>query len=542
MKEFAKYFSGLERDYGFCNVENGKVDENSGKLKFDTGDYGWSKKSITEQDYEDHLTGKRAIGIQPCDDNGMVSFGAIDVDPENYRDFPLQKYLKVIEEKELPVIPIESKSKGLHLYVFTKEKVSATLIREFLSNLLFLFKLPAKTEIFPKQTQLGTNQNNEKTSGSFINLPYYKSTERRAYRPDGSQLDLKEFIKVVELNLQTKETLKDIGSKKINEIITGGPEEFNDGPPCLQMICKEIEESGKKLKDERDRFLYNYMVFAKKKYPDNWEKKVLEAARKYIEYDDVWGDGKVKSKIKDWKNANKGFQCNEAPISSYCAKGTCIRRKFGVGNHRNTSWPELSGMIRINYKPDAEFMINVNLDSSKVKQIHAKNIKKISEMKEMRALIAEQTSIFPPIIKNAEYQVILNGLWATFENLNPVAGTNPIDMLKKYLIDHVNGPQATTWHAFKSGSVHKDEEFYYFEYDKFYEYLRTNEWNKDRSRTGTMIKQFFKGDFDCQKRFPKKENQESWPPLRVLKLPIADLEKEEIPDEKITIEDKEHIV
>jgi hypothetical protein len=128
------------------------------------------------------------------------------------------------------------------------------------------------------------------------------------------------------------------------------------------------------------------------------------------------------------------------------------------------------------------------------------------------------------------------------ENLKPVAGTNPIDMLKKYIIDYVNGPQATTFAAFKSGSVLKDEAFYYFDYDKFYEEIRRNEWNKDRSRTGTMIKQFFKGDFDCQKRFPKGESEESFPPLRVLKLPIADLEHEEIPDEKIIIEDKEKIV
>ena len=542
MKEFAKFFSGLERDYGFCNVQNGYIEPESGKLKFDPGDYGWSKRPITDQDYESHLTGKKAIGIQPCDDRSQASFGAIDVDPKDYKTFNLQKYLKVIEEKNLPVIPIESKSGGLHIYVFTKEKVSATLIREFLSNLLFLFKLPHNTEIFPKQTQLGTNQNNEKTSGSFINLPYYKSTERKAYKLDGSKMELNEFIKVAELNLQTKETLKDIGSKKINEIITGGPEEFNDGPPCLQMICKEIEESGKKLKDERDRFLYNYMVFAKKKFAEVWEKKVLEAARKYIEYDDVWGDSKVNEKIKYWKNETKGFKCSDLPISSYCAKGTCLRRKFGIGSHRSTTWPELSGMIRINYKPEPEFMINVNLESGKVKQVHAKNIKKITEMKEMRNLIGEQTNIVPPIIKNQEYQVILDGLWANMENLKPVAGTNPIDMLKKYIIDYVNGPQATTFAAFKSGAVLKDEEFYYFDYDKFYEEIRRNEWGKDRSRTGTMIKQFFKGDFDCQKIFPKKENKDSFPPLRVLKLPIADLEKEEIPDEKITIEDKEHIV
>ena len=90
-------------------------------------------------------------------------------------------------------------------------------------------------------------------------------------------------------------------------------------------------------------------------------------------------------------------------------------------------------------------------------------------MKEMRALIADQTSIFPPIIKNNEYQPILDALWATKEDIKPPAGTNPIEMLKKYLEDYVNGPEATTYASFKSGAVLKDEEHYYFDYDKFYE-------------------------------------------------------------------------
>ena len=46
MEEFKKYFTGLTRDFGFCNVENGYIDENSGKLKIDPGDYGWAHRAI----------------------------------------------------------------------------------------------------------------------------------------------------------------------------------------------------------------------------------------------------------------------------------------------------------------------------------------------------------------------------------------------------------------------------------------------------------------------------------------------------------------
>ena len=542
MKEFYKYFSGLQRDFGFCKVENGYIDPESGKLKFDPGDYGWSKRPITEQDYEDHLTGKKAIGIQPCDDDAMASMGAIDVDPKNYKNFNLGTYLKIIEEKNLPVLPIESKSGGLHIYVFTKDKVPATLIREFLQNLLFLFKLPSKTEIFPKQTKLGTNQNNEKTTGSFINLPYYKSTERQAYKCDGTKMELQDFLNVVKENLQTKESLDQVSKKKVRELLTGGPEEFHDGPPCLQMICKEIEESGKKLTDERDRFLYNYMVFAKKKFKENWEKKVLEAARNYIVYDEVWGDGKVNEKIKFWRKDTAGHQCHELPISAYCAKGTCLRRKFGIGSHRETTWPQVSGLIKLDYKPEPEFLINVDLADGKVTQIHAKHIKKIAEMKEMRALIAEQTSTFPPIIKNTDYQIILDSLWSNMETIKPPTGTNPLDMLKQCLIEYVNGPQAKSHTSFMSGAVLKDEEFYYLIYNKFYEELKRNDWKLDRARTAHFIKTYFKGDFNCQKRFPKGENKESYPQVRCLKLPISDLNLEEIPDELVEIENKEEIV
>ena len=102
------------------------------------------KKEITDQDYEEHLNGAKSIGVNPCDDEGKAIFGAIDIDPKNYTNFNLQKYLKVIEEKKLPIIPVKSKSGGLHLYLFAKEKIKASEIREFLEKLLFIFGLPSR--------------------------------------------------------------------------------------------------------------------------------------------------------------------------------------------------------------------------------------------------------------------------------------------------------------------------------------------------------------------------------------------------------------
>ena len=68
-----------------------------------------------------------------------------------------------------------------------KEFVSATLLVSFLSNLLPLFKLKPDCEIFPKQTELTKDTGTgELRPGQFINLPYYKRTERRALNIDGT--------------------------------------------------------------------------------------------------------------------------------------------------------------------------------------------------------------------------------------------------------------------------------------------------------------------------------------------------------------------
>jgi len=37
MTDFIKYFTGLQRNYGFCNIKNGYKDPNTGKLKFHAG-------------------------------------------------------------------------------------------------------------------------------------------------------------------------------------------------------------------------------------------------------------------------------------------------------------------------------------------------------------------------------------------------------------------------------------------------------------------------------------------------------------------------
>mgnify|MGYP000043813582 CR=1 FL=1 len=76
-------------------------------------------------------------------------------------------------------------------------------------NILFLFKLPINTEIFPKQTQLGVGSDQKPINGNFINLPYYNRNERVCVNLDGTEFSFEQFIKVVEANTKTKEELEE---------------------------------------------------------------------------------------------------------------------------------------------------------------------------------------------------------------------------------------------------------------------------------------------------------------------------------------------
>ena len=549
MEEFKKAFTGLERNFGFCNINNGYKDPDTGKIKFKNGDYGWSGKPITDSDYQQHLDGTKSIGIQPCNDDGLARFGAIDIDPKIYKNLDVKYYLDIIQEKELPLIPTRSKSGGLHLYLFTKELVKAKIIKDFLEEVLFLFKLPINTEIFPKQTKLGSNTDGDKINGNFINLPYFNKNDRVALSPNGEEMSFELFLNCIELNKVTSDKLKELSSSIIQKELKGGAEEFKDGPPCLEILSKN------KMKDGRDRFLYNYMVFAKKKYSDNWRDKVLQAGRNYFEFNSTWTDDHIKMKIKTWDKETKGHTCSDELLAPVCVKSECVKRKFGIISDKKIDWPLMANLIKVDFKPDPEYYFTVENKKGDSVSVHAKDVNKLKDQKELRGLIMAQADIFPPPIKAMDFHAMINALLDTQDTVQPAPGTRPIEILKKLLKEHINGPQATTHNSFLSGNVLKDETYAYFVYDDFFNFLKENEWKKDASRTSYMIEKMFekekdhlpKPEFGRKKRFPgiNKKTNKPYPGVNhCAKIPLylfKDDEEVEV-EEIIEQENEEDIV
>ena len=532
-RKFIKAFTGLKRDFGAADLKKTKIDPTTGKLR---PVYGWSHRELTEKDYLDHLNGEQSIGVQPCDDNSLAQFGAIDIDDKqhSYSNFPYKKYLDIIAQYKLPIIPVKSKSGGLHLYLFLKEPAKAVFVRGILEKFLFVLKLPPNIEIYPKQTELGQEPDGTWNNGQFINLPYYNKTERVGFNLDGTTFTFDQFVDVVEANTYSADELEEFAMEHMKHVLTGGGEEFSDGPPCLAILTKD------KLTDGRDRFLYNYAVFAKKKYPDNWEQMVVAAPNKYFKSDSNgivdWSEEKTKKKLKSWSRNIKGYTCNEDPIHAVCLKAECRGRKFGYLSDKRKSFPALTGLQKITY-PEPEYTFNVTLeDGQTTKEVRAKNIKQIIELDNIRAIIGATADKVPPKIKQDEFQDILDNLFPPKMITSPPKGTTPDELLHQYVLQYLNGPKAETHAAFKTGAVLIENNEAFFGYSDFFNSLKNKEWKYSRGKTAENMQRLFEAEFGIQKRFPGKDtNGEYFTAVSVVKISLEKF-PEFLSDKKSSVE------
>ena len=525
-KKYIQIFDGYKGAYGVADWTNVKIDPVSGKKK---PDYRWNFELFTDQIYIDHLNGAKSVGIQPTNENSEVKFGLIDIDPNNYVDYDKKFFIDKIQEFKLPLIPIESKSGGLHLFIFMKEFISATLLVSFLSNLLPLFKLKPDTEIFPKQTQLTKDtETGELRPGQFINLPYYKKTERQALNLDGTPFTFEQFIPLVESNLVNPEDLNIITDNIDKKIFEGADEDFKDGPPCLatlSTIMKDPQFDGK------DRFMYNYHVFVKMKYEDTWKQKVKNAPVKYFaeQHANAWDDKTLNAKIRSWARSFKGYTCTQSPISDHCKKGICVKKKFGVLSGSKGTYPELTNLKKIDLDPEPEYEFDViKPDGISTATVHCRSVEHVTDQRKRRNAIAKAAGFPPPIIKGDEDQTVLDALWKTEKTVNPPIGTSSREKLHDVLHAKINGAKAQTDASFKTGTVLIQEGYAFFKFNKFYDKLKAKNWKYSEDKTGVMMKKTYK---DCEikflesKRFPRKEEgRDNTPTKNIVKISIKEFE------------------
>ena len=127
LERFKEIFAGYEKAYGYTKLK-GEISE---KGKNEAQSFT-SRDPVTDFLWQKHLNGEEpSLGIFPIREDNKCKWGCIDVD---VYPFDHKELINKIKEKKLPLIVFKSKSGGAHAFLFTKEFVPASLIRERLKK------------------------------------------------------------------------------------------------------------------------------------------------------------------------------------------------------------------------------------------------------------------------------------------------------------------------------------------------------------------------------------------------------------------------
>ncbi|MCK9231064.1 MAG: hypothetical protein M0P18_10340 [Syntrophales bacterium] len=336
--EFCDLFKGLSDAFGRYVVKSNR--EKGGKI---TGQAWTEKGPVTRELYDLHLKGKQGLGICPITRGNVCYWGAIDIDKY---DIDLIKLEQDVKKLKLPFVLCRTKSGGAHLYLFIKgEPVPAIILRDKLLEFATALGFP-HSEIFPKQTSL-----NENDLGNWINLPYFNhGTTTRYALENGKAVDLQRFLQLCE------ETAVD--EKELAKIKPPLLEEFSDAPPCLQYLAAIGVQKGQK-----DAALFNFAVYCKMKYGEEWEARLEEINHKYVHPPALART--VQKVIKPHRKKDYFYTCSQSPLSQYCNKDTCKLRTFGIGKGGG---PQImiGALTKINASPPVWYL---NIEGVRVEMV-----------------------------------------------------------------------------------------------------------------------------------------------------------------------------
>ena len=325
-------FDGLKEAHGYFKIEKTAA---NGKAQ---GKAGVTREPRTKKLWENHLSGKgNGLGIIPINEDNMCKWGCIDVD-----QYPLDHKMLVdkIRKLKLPLVVCRSKSGGAHCFLFSKEWVPAKDMQKSLQHMSAALGY-GESEIFPKQIKLHLDRGDV---GNFLNLPYYDHENglRYAILDDGTSAELNEFIDLYEKYAQTPEEVV-----KLQIVDTGETDLMKDGPPCLQILCKQrISEGG------RNNGLFNIGVYLRKAYPDSYESEILRYNMEYLSPPLPLPEVNIVAKQLDRKDY--AYKCSDAPINAHCNKELCRTRKFGIG--AAVAGATIANLRKYNSTPPVWFM------------------------------------------------------------------------------------------------------------------------------------------------------------------------------------------
>ena len=501
-EKFKNIFEGLKIAYG--QYQKGDVAANGDKQK---GKAFIVRKNVSDDLWEKHLQGEGpALGIIPIREDNTCRWGCIDIDSYNLDHSGL---IQSIRNLNLPLIVCRSKSGGAHVFLFTKEFISAALMQSTLKKIAKVLGYEG-SEIFPKQTEILVERGD---TGNFLNLPYYNGTNGLRYALDdkGQAASLESFYSMYDQYACTNTQVKEIKieEKKIEEA-------FPAGPPCLNKLASVGFGEG-----SRNNALFNIAVYYKQAHPDSWEDKIVEANIKHME--PKLSNSEVQQLIKsvNRKGYDK-YRCKDAPINAVCQSGLCRTKRFGVG-FGEEEMPQLGNLTKYKSSPPQWFLdVDGTRIELKTEQLYSSPLFALACL--------DQANLVVPVPKAKDWkQHFLKPMMNNLQEVEPLESLNPMNQLTGLLQDWTTNRQSarTMDDVFnKLPFTDENKQFTYFRMDDFYAFLKKNNWEIDKIKTGNLLKRL-EDTFVSEERVRIKKQQPRLIKIKTMKQTEAAVSKVE---------------
>ena len=251
----------------------------------------------------------------------------------------------------------------------------------------------------------------------------------------------------------------------------------------------------------RNNALFNIAVYYKQAHPDSWEDKIVEANIKHME--PKLSNSEVQQLIKsvNRKGYDK-YRCKDAPINAVCQSGLCRTKRFGVG-FGEEEMPQLGNLTKYKSSPPQWFL---DVDGTRIElkseQLYSSPLFALACL--------DQANLVVPVPKAKDWkQHFLKPMMNNLQEVEPLESLNPMNQLTGLLQDWTTNRQsARTMDDVFNKLPYTDEnkEFTYFRMDDFYAFLKKNNWEVDKIKTGNLIKRL-EDTFVSEERVRIKKQQ-----------------------------------
>jgi hypothetical protein len=230
--------------------------------------------------------------------------------------------------------------------------------------------------------------------GNWLNMPYFSGDEGNRYALDaeGKAMKLKTFIEWVEKHKFDPE-------KFLKLVVDEDVAELKDGPPCLQSLCAQGFPQG-----TRNNGLFALGVFARKKWPDDWQKHIEAFNQKFLH--PPLETKEVQTIIKQVAKKDYQYRCSDQPIVAFCNSGMCRIRKYGVGS--GGSQLHMANLTKLDTKPPVWF-IEVENRFGEMKKMEM-TTEQLQKQSLFQAECMSNYEVMPPRVRDKDWQEMMSGV------------------------------------------------------------------------------------------------------------------------------------